>query len=228
MVWLYVPEECLDLSIPSRKLFPHIEPFVLLRGKPLPFNILSKKWKKGGWITRLYGLTLSPSTANLGVEKWILSLQVSHVSRSQVLEKNWGKMISETCGPTSPELLGKCDQNSYSLKMFQTSLTGDLIQLSLTSIKWGLIVHGVLYRLQALEPPTKEKDGSFWECPTPTASDGERTNLTHKKGNNFTLRGWVMNKENMSQPIGKLNPQWIAWLMGLPIGWINSDYWETE
>lgn len=260
MVWLYVPD-MEDLNSPSSEFSQHTEPFVMWRGKPLQPNTLSKKWKKGGFIKRLSGLTCEPLTVSRGVEKLISSLPVSHVNPIQVLASNWPKEIQEIYGTTSSELLGKCDQASYSLKTCQASLNGDLIKLSLTSINWGILVRGVLWRLPKLEPCTKGSDGFSSVFPTPVASDGKRTNDTYGAGN-LTLKGAVKlmptpttgdlkyrlkgnsqssrclpalaKKGELTDgadrfiPGGKLNPDWVAWLMGLPIGWINSEYWETE
>lgn len=343
MAWLYVPDmEGLNLEL--SECFQNPEPFVMLRGKPSRFNTLSRKWKKGGWITRLSGLTSKPSTASLGVEKWICSLEDSHASPIQVLENKWGKKTQETYGPILLESLGRCDQDSYSLKMFQMSLTCDYLKLSLTSINWGIMLHGVLYRLPKLAHRIEEGVGSSLQfgtlIPTPNAADGLRTNNHHQRGN-LTLKGyaetwptpttkgwghaaqgqtaalikkvekgiitiqeaekmlnlkdltnhrtwkkmfptpskmdaqksgnykpenksqagkslvslakanfptpaardwkgpyprknggglpdiveeWKKNGEGDLMNGGRLNPQWVAWLMGLPIGWINLDY----
>lgn len=297
MVWLYVPDmEGLNWELSES--FQSQEPFVMLKGKPSQPHTLLKKWKKGGWITRLSGLMLSPLMASLGVEKWILSLEDSHASPIQLLENKWGKQTKETSGPILSESLGKCDLDSYSLRTFQTSLTSDLTKLSLTSISWGIMLHGVLWRLPKLERPIEGKDGfslGVWPTPTamnggqgiapshlkgkhgcslgapvkyqemfptPTSSDGIRTNETYGAGN-LTLKGKVKSQEMFPTPRaresneiggsmerdgrlgreketltrmisgeevlthgGRLNPQWVAWLMGLPIGWINLDYWE--
>lgn len=289
MCWLYVPDmEALNWDLNESLI--ESKPFVMWRGKPLQPNTLSKKWKKEPFMKRLSGLTLEPSTANLGVEKWISSREDSHANPIQVLESNWPTKTPGTFGPISSELLGKCDQASYSLKTFQESLSGDLTKLSLTSINWGILVRGVLSRLPTLEPCTEENVGSslrFETIPTPTtqgnaevsgqynkrtgttlagyarmfptpmASDGIRSSLKHG-GGNMTLRGAVvqyptpiaresnelggsmerhqkLNRQNdtLTRRIsgeeglthgGRLNPQWVAWLMGLPIGWINSEY----
>jgi hypothetical protein len=271
MAWLFVP----DMEASSwelNKLLMDSKPFVMWRGKPLQPNTLSKKWKKEPFMLRLSGLTLEPSMAQFGVEKWILSQEDFHANPIQVLESYWGRMMKGTYGPISLELLGKCDQTSYSLKTFQTSLNGDLTKLSLTSINWGMMLHGVLYRLPKLEPHTGEKGGSSWELnkhnfwptptqdiqfrrkkkyaqggmplslavqmfPTPTTQANAQIAGQYSKTTGTTLAGYVkmfptpMGSDGITENspnAGKLNPQWVAWLMGLPIGWINLDYWETE
>jgi hypothetical protein len=366
MAWLYVPD-MEGLNSELNEFYQDQEPFVMWRGNVLPFNTLSKKWKKVPWMQRLSGLTSKPSTASLGVEKWIGSVEDSHANPIQLLENNWEKQTLATSGRILSESLGKCDQDSYSLKMFQTSLKCDLIPLSLTSTNWGMMLHGVLWRLPTLVPPTVEEDGSAWPSfatptvmdagewtkirkvakeslaqgkwrginlrtsaimiPTPNAADGMRTNSVHQRGN-LTLKGyaekwptptamsggqgiapshvkgthginlgaavklkemfpipgasdaiksgnykpgtkkqsqkslvalakanfptpaardwkgpyprknggglpdlvekWKKDGEEALKNSGRLNPQWVAWLMGLPIGWINSEYSEME
>lgn len=290
MVWLYVLDmEGLNLDLNESLM--NTEPFVMLRGKPLRSATLSKKWKKGGWITRLSGLMCEPSTANRGVERWISSLEDSHVNPTQVLENKWGKMTKETYGLILSESLGKCDLVSYSLKTSQASLSGDLLKFSSTLPNWGIMLHGVLWEQMKQVRHIEEKGGSYLPLiptptsqgniqmkgqyskkggttlggyarmfPTPVKSDGIRENLTYGAGN-LTLKGAVMfptpttgeskyrlqgnsqaskclaalakkgeltNGKECLDHGGKLNPQWVAWLMGLPIGWINSDYWGTE
>ena len=332
MAWLYIPDskeshcaaDMEGLNWALKESFQDQEPFVMWRGNVLQPNTLSKKWKKVPWMMRLSGLMLKPSTASLGVEKWIGSLEDSHANPIQRLENKWGKQIPGTYGPILSESLGRCDQDSYSLRMFQMSLECDLIPLSLTSINWGIMLHGVLWRLRTLEPCIEEGDGSSWESnmmiPKPNAADGMRTNNHHHRGN-LTLKGYaqlwptptaseaqkagnyskgqmgqsltamtkqgkliptpttqgnasvagqydkntgttlagfvktfptpiareaneaggsmerhrrlnreketltraISGEENLTQ-CGKLNPQWVAWLMGLPIGWINYEY----
>ena len=259
MVWLYVP----DMEASNWELNESLmitEPFVMWRGKPLQLNTLSKKWKKVSWMKRLSGLTLEPSKASLGVEKWILSREDFHASPTQLLESKWPTKTQETYGPILSELLGKCDLDSYSLKTFQESLNGDLTKLSLTSTNWGIMLHGVLWRLRTLARCIKENDGSFLESgmiPTPTTQANAQVRGQYKT-NGTTLAGYVKmfptptaresndlggsmerhqrlgrEKETLTRMIsgeeglthgGKLSPQWVAWLMGLPIGLINSDY----
>jgi hypothetical protein len=88
MAWLYVP----DMEGLNSELNPSLmdtEPFVMWRGDFIPPEKLSRKWKRDGWMKRLSGLTLEPSTAQDGVERWILSLEAFHANPIQRLESNW-------------------------------------------------------------------------------------------------------------------------------------------
>ena len=66
--------------------------------------------------------------------------------------------------------------------------------------------------------------------PTPRASDGLRENMsmvTHMKvaqredGGFQTLHSEIAKAEEVLDLSGSLNPQWVEWLMGYPIGWTD-------
>ena len=69
---------------------------------------------------------------------------------------------------------------------------------------------------------------SMW--PTPNANDNrDRGHLgtpsiqkRRKKGKQLDL-SMVVSKES-----GALNPTWVEWLMGYPLGWTDSRVWETQ
>ena len=71
-----------------------------------------------------------------------------------------------------------------------------------------------------------KKARQIW--PTPTASShktaGPHGSKSHQhdiaKGN---LRGVVMEPDNT----GQLNPTWVEWLMGFPLGWTDLEDSET-
>ena len=239
----------------------------------MPPATLSKRWKKGGFIQLLSGMTLEPSKAQDGVEKWILSLEVSPASLSALSENNWGIKIPGTSGLTLSASLAKCDPDTYSLKMFQASLDGSLAIFSTTLPNWGIMLHGVLWGLPTWAHPIEGNGGFYlprWNqprpmeppklIPTPTAGDHKRFNHHHQGGpGNLTLHGHASlfptpNARDWKGPLskksievkkfsprlpdlakewkktdgmgsstngGRLNPEWVAWLMGLPIGWIK-------
>ena len=54
--------------------------------------------------------------------------------------------------------------------------------------------------------------------PTPTVDDS--TNVTRKSG---AFQSLVRSVQETSQASGKLNPVWVEWLMGFPIGWTDLE-----
>jgi hypothetical protein len=124
---------------------------------------------------------LSPSTANLGVEKWISSVEVFHANHILKPEKGEEKMTPETFGLQSLELLAKFDPVSCSWKTSQISLT--LMERKSLEIwpKWGFMRFGVLYALPMLAHPIEEQDGFSWH-PTPTTVPNSLSpSLDHSK-----------------------------------------------
>jgi len=62
--------------------------------------------------------------------------------------------------------------------------------------------------------------------PTPMSSDSHgASNVSIKKGNpKYRLREEVhVEKQTSDQKQGQLNPDWVEWLMGWPIGWSSLD-----
>lgn len=94
----------------------------------------------------------------------------------------------------------------------------------------GMTVDGRLSRPPVLEPSIEEKGGFSW--PTPSARD-------HKGGYQYgRIRKGKVSKDTLDAAVqayrpggllnpdpsavktfGQLNPQWVEWLMGYPVGW---------
>ena len=89
MTWLYIPSstpsqsapaseasnsDCNSLTAISERL---CEASATSRGKLLPSQAWSRRWKRGGYILRLSGLTLEPSTADRFAASWISSLRAT-------------------------------------------------------------------------------------------------------------------------------------------------------
>jgi hypothetical protein len=74
--------------------------------------------------------------------------------------------------------------------------------------------------------------GAARQWPTPSARDhkggykGGR--IRNGKISRDTLDVAVQHTDNQSQSAGQLNPTWVEWLMGLPLGWTDLGSWETE
>lgn len=259
MVWLYVP----GLEALSEELHPSLktlEPFVMSKGKHMQWLALSRKWKRDGYMKRLFGLTLEHSTAQSGVEKWILSLVDSHVNHLAKLETPWELMIPDTFGLMFQESLARFDPKSSSWKTSQMSLSM-LGRISLAICpKWGIVVHGALFERQMPMHLIKEEGFSrLRSIPTPTTMDSQFLNskrtvmkTSMEKGNwrGVALKDYVQMfptptaKANQTSPSmiekggsfnniselksGKLNPEWVEWLMGWPIGWTDLEHVATE
>lgn len=101
----------------------------------------------------------------------------------------------------------------------------------------GMTVDGTCYPLTTWERRTRGNAGSSW--PTPRAADAEKNqrsmsgilNEVARKGAPQDLISAVRLRPTQSAvrvetPAGgQLNPQWIEWLMGYPLGWTVSEPW---
>lgn len=112
MTWLYLPETCFPSAqaseaLNSASLSPsHIAmklawASVTWRGKHLPPQAWSRRWKQGGCIRRLSGLTLPLSTADLGAASWISSLRATHAKTTALPDGAPGPMAPASSPPKS-------------------------------------------------------------------------------------------------------------------------------
>ena len=175
-MWIYIPSEfypsvqelaesSLDLNSQSQLL----EQFVMSRSKPLRAKSWLAAWKKKDWMQRLFGRILKPSMANLGVEKWIASLEAIPASRLVLLEKNSAQTTQDISGQTSKDSSKKSSPQSASLKMCPTIYELDLKKSQMTYDNWVIKLRQACLQRQKLARLTREKDYSSW--PTVIVSD---------------------------------------------------------
>jgi len=124
-------------------------------------------------------------------------------------------------------LLGSFDQHSSSLKMSQQSLLEDSIQSWETLPRWGLMLDGDVYEHPMSGQTISETVGFYW--PTPSATDWKQAGSMGDLRDRLDYaveRGATKSKvyEAPQMAGGKLNPSWVEWLQGFPIGW--SDLGE--
>jgi len=115
---------------------------------------------------------------------------------------------------------------------------GDLLQSSKNLSPWGMTCGTSFWGLGTSVLFIKETECGFSRTarphknrwPTPQASDTrDRGNLSmpaiirrKQKGKQIAL------SMSVSTVCGKLNPPWVAWLMGWPIGWTDLKPLETD
>ena len=87
----------------------------------------------------------------------------------------------------------------------------------------------LLYQLAPSMPRTDETGSGLW--PTPAAHEarlGYQDRTRGKKGTQKSLTTEVIDDMGGRQAtIGQLNPTWVEWLMGFPIGHTDLRHWET-
>ena len=114
------------------------------------------------------------------------------------------------------------DQDSSSWKTCQRSLFGGEFESLMNLPQSGMTVGGQWYQPPNLEPPILDRDSFYW--PTPTAHDA-------RMGKNFNLE---TSHDSLSRTIkkthgpGLLNPVFVEWLMGYPLGWTELKDWAIQ
>ena len=159
-------------------------------------------------------------------------------------------------GPSLPELLAKYDRDTRSWRTSQHCLletaAGGLAEYSETWPRSGMTRSGIAYQLPPLARLTDETECGSW--PTPRANDAEkRGNIANDPRNGLpaavrwatpVARDWkgpgmskarlqTRSPDNLSSQVraldgsGSLNPMWVEWLMGFPIGHTDLEDWVT-
>jgi hypothetical protein len=166
-----------------------------------------------------FGMTFKPLTENLGQGVLMSYLEDFPVRTFLPLE---GALASKEpdreCGVTWQELLAQWNPDTSMWKTPQCSLLEDSIEFSGTWPRWGLMRDGVSYRQQPLVRHTKEIESGSW--PTPTAHNAKETNAPSELQRNTPTLA--------AQAGGTLNPTWVEWLMGWPLGWTDLKPLEMD
>jgi hypothetical protein len=253
MSWLYLPGQAAD-CLPQNGSWGGRR-FVMWKKPTTPLELSKLVFRTACLMTRQYGMTQTPSTGNPGVDQWISSLQDSRVNLSRSPEKDREKPILETDGPLLSELLMRYDPNLSCWKIPQLSLLTNTLELY--SGDWprqGTMRNGTVYQRKPLERLTSEKGYGLW--PTPRSADANGTGVIHGEGgmdlrtaSRFPTpksRDWrtghhsgkrrkakngkyhCSDLNDIAAPGGLLNPEWVEWLMGWPIGWTELKPLEMD
>jgi hypothetical protein len=147
-----------------------------------------------------YGMTCAPLTADHGaaVLTW---LQAGFRAKTFP----WQEKAMDSTG-NAPD---SGANSTHSWKTAQRSLFADSTESSPTFPRWGMAVRGVLWPLPTLVRHTAVTAFSSW--PTPTVQDSKNNGAPSQlQRNALSLNALVG---------GPLNPPWVEWLQGWPIGW---------
>ena len=151
----------------------------------------------------------------------------THASRSVMPGSAKARKMTATSGRKCLELLNKQDPLLLSLK---TLLVTSQWDSTMCFLAWKPRATPQGRLLFQLVPSVPRIDGI--ECgllPTPRASDGMKnklqTHLAPDHNHRGRLEDFVAKHETTP---GYLNPEWIEWLMGYPIGWTELAQSETQ
>ena len=137
-------------------------------------------------------------------------------------------------GDTWRASFAKYDPHTHLLKTAQCSLFEDSTQYCATLPRWGSMQNGVCWEQTPLAPHTSETE---YGCllPTPNARDWKDTpgmSLTgiNPDGSQRNRTDQLARAVYAEQPTsnGSLNPTWVEWLMGWPLGWTDLKQLEMD
>ena len=153
------------------------------------------------------------------------------------------------CGNTWPGLSARFDPATYSWKTAHCLWEEGLQWSSVTLPRWGMTRSGFVYLHPTVERPISETESGLW--PTPTVfGNYNRKGVSKNSGDGLAtaVRQWptpVATMSKGSSPAsltrksgkdrsndrldhavmaldgGQLNPTWVEWLMGWPLGWTD-------
>lgn len=219
MTWLYVPSLSAQglegLTSASGLPDPTTVLWVLLNDKPTARQYSSRECRSKSWIMLLSGTTLEPSTADAGVEALISLRRVIHVNLSQNPGSDSEPQTSVGSGVRCGASFAKWDHGSSSWRTFQVTLAGHLDEFSATWPRAGGVLNGTAFLRQPSAPLTSAIGSSYSpdrrRYPTPTARE-----IKGPTGDSF--------QQGLTSALGittrkVLNPEFVEWMMGLPIGW---------
>lgn len=200
-----------------------------------------------------YSLVQPNSTEDL--RTWLQ--QASHASHSAWQESNKPKTTPETCGLKPQRLFAEYDLEPFTVRMcqdfFGTPISPE--QFSPTLPQWGIMSGGEFWELTMWGQTTAESASGFW--PTPTVQDSKNNaapsqwnrnsdplNVAVLKWPTPRTKGmcggtgnWEALKRNTTIEEarqmgagngGVLNPTWVEWLMGWPVGWTDLEPLEMD
>jgi hypothetical protein len=156
----------------------------------------------------------------------------THANPSALLEKGVERTTHATYGHGYATPLANYDPDTQSWKMFGDIFLWEEHQCLVTLPKSGITQNGVLYQQPEWERPIAENGSLLWPTPTTanwvTSTSIETTRDQMLKGEKYSSR--IVQAVAIAEPTatGYLNPMWVEWLMGFPLGWTDLEDLETQ
>ena len=189
-----------------------------------------------------FGMTSEPLTEALGAALLTSFLAASRAKTSALPEQGLAlPEIGADYGKKCPEWFAKLDRNSSMWKTRQRLLAGGFQPYCLTWPRSGMMLNGECFLRATPVRHISGNESGYWPTPTvcgnynrPGASATSGMGLStavnkfptpcardyRHPGRSRLERTGVNAGENLPQIVGgPLNPGWVEWLMGWPIGW---------
>jgi hypothetical protein len=201
---------------------------------PMPRAYLSSDRTKEFSRLSRSGMTFAPLTEGRGEAMSTWCQEDSHAKTSAQQDEDLG---STAKGPASGvkwrELFKRFDHASSSWRTHRCLFDEVLPESSVILPRWGMMRDGVLSERLTLALRTSENVSGLW--PTPCASEGLDCGTNWgslaavDKGGRIARRiATNGGPETRQTTHAQLNPAWVEWLMGWPIGWTDLKQLETD
>jgi hypothetical protein len=224
------------------------EPSAPSNGSPTQLAYLPQDRMKAFSRLSRFGMTFKPLTADRGEALLTSYLAVFHARTSPQQEKEPGLTASEAgCGHTWRGWLAKLDPDSCLWKTAQCSLLEEEPESLQILPRSGMTRGGLLWERPMSERRTNATEFGSWPTPTvcgnynrkglsPTSGDGLATAVMkwptptahNAKEGGFQSEHQRNTPTLAAQAGGSLNPMWVEWLMGWPLGWTDLKPLETD
>ncbi len=214
----------------SRALVVEFLPAVSSGGGPsAPLNttatpqaFLSRDRTTDAWSRFPSGMTCEPLTEDHG-EAVLMSFLEAFPVRISVVQGGAQGLTEREAGSGErwQGSFAKYDPGMSSWRTHQCSLLGGFTEFSETWPKWGSMRSGACWERTMLVPTTRGKESGLLPTPmknlwpTPTAHNAKECAAPSEHNRNTPTLS--------AQAGGKLNPTWVAWLMGWPLGWTDLN-----
>jgi hypothetical protein len=202
-----------------------------------------------------FGMTFAPLMDTLGAELLMWFRAASPAKTFPLQARGQASTGSAPeCGATWPASLARFDPASCSWRTAQPSLLGDSDECLVTWPRSGTTRNGLCWERPMLAPRTSATASGLWPAPVsddtssrskPYAQGGTPLSLAVKLWPTPTtpagncvgrLDEWggsrsraVMRTLVTAEELGgPLNPPWVEWLMGWPLGWTDLKPLETD
>lgn len=195
------------------------------REKLRPQEFWRRAWLQESCLTYLSGLTLRPSMAQDGVEKWKASLPDIPASHLVSRVSNSAPKTPDISGPQSNVSLEKSDQLGASSKMWQATFGRDTsTKLDHPSKDLGIAVRSRSSERLTWARLIDESDSSSSRWQTPIVPGGGGQRRGGARADELLLPGEA---ENWSAPIGTEDPTLERLDMPNPTSGTDKEAWST-
>jgi hypothetical protein len=232
------------------------QPSVPSSASPTPQAYSSRDKMKAFSRLSRFGMTFAPLTADRGADVLMWFLAGFPVRTSAQPEKAKASPEREAdFGVRWHESFARWDRDSRSWKTPQCSLLEGLDVFSGTWPRWGMMQGGACSGQSTPEHLTSESESGLW--PTPLANSGTGAGHGPNKKGGPNLQTYVAMWPTPTAHISKeaaypaeftrktptltsvahggistqpmpLNPMWVEWLMGWPLGWTDCAASATD